>query len=108
MNISVREIEDLLLEHACVRSAAVVGMPDERLGERPCCYVVPSDPTAPPSLDDLKSYLQERGLAVQKAPERLELVAALPMTATGKIQKHLLRQDVARKVEKAEQVPADA
>jgi len=108
MNISVREIEDLLLEHAGVRSAAVVGMPDERLGERLCCYVVPSDPTAPPSLDDLKSYLQERGLAVQKAPERLELVAALPMTATGKIQKHLLRQDVARKVEKAEQVPADA
>ena len=108
MNISVREIEDLLLEHAGVRSAAVVGMPDERLGERLCCYVVPSDPTAPPSLEDLKSYLQERGLAVQKAPERLELVAALPMTATGKIQKHLLRQDVARKVEKAEQVPADA
>ena len=108
MNISVREIEDLLLGHAGVRSAAVVGMPDERLGERLCCYVVPSDPTAPPSLDDLKSYLQERGLAVQKAPERLELVAALPMTATGKIQKHLLRQDVARKVEKAEQVPADA
>jgi len=56
----------------------------------------------------LRSFLQERGLAVQKAPERLELVAALPMTATGKIQKHLLRQDVARKVEKAEQVPADA
>ena len=108
MNISVREIEDLLLGHAGVRSAAVVGMPDERLGERLCCYVMPSDPTAPPSLDDLKSYLQERGLAVQKAPERLELVAALPMTATGKIQKHLLRQDVARKVEKAEQVPADA
>jgi acyl-CoA synthetase (AMP-forming)/AMP-acid ligase II len=108
MNISVREIEDLLLDHAGVRSAAVVGMPDERLGERLCCYIVPSDPAAPPSLDDLKSYLQERGLAVQKAPERLELVTALPMTATGKIQKHLLRQDVARKVEEAEQVPADA
>jgi cyclohexanecarboxylate-CoA ligase len=47
MNISVREIEDLLLEHAGVRSAAVVGMPDERLGERLCCYVVPSDPRLP-------------------------------------------------------------
>jgi non-ribosomal peptide synthetase component E (peptide arylation enzyme) len=70
MNISVREIEDLLLEHAGVRSAAVVGMPDERLGERLCCYVVPSDPTAPPSLDDLKSYLQERVQGIPRAALR--------------------------------------
>ncbi|MDN5749326.1 MAG: AMP-binding protein, partial [Pseudonocardia sp.] len=50
MNISVREIEDLLAEHRDIRSAAVVGMPDERLGERVCCYVVPTDPASPPSL----------------------------------------------------------
>ncbi len=98
MNISVREIEDLLAERPDVRGAAVVGMPDERLGERVCCYVVAADPARPPSLETIKNYLQERGLAVQKAPERLDLVDALPMTATGKIQKHLLRQDIASKV----------
>lgn len=105
MNISMREIEDLLAEHRAIRSAAVVGMPDERLGERVCCYVVPTDPASPPSLQTIKDYLQERGLAVQKSPERLELVDELPTTATGKIQKHLLRQDIASKVE---QVPTGA
>jgi cyclohexanecarboxylate-CoA ligase len=103
MNISVREIEDLLAEHPDIRSTAVIGMPDERLGERVCCYVVATDPADPPSLETIKSYLQERGLAVQKSPERLELVDELPMTATGKIQKHLLRRDIASKID---QIPA--
>lgn len=98
MNIGVREIEDLLVEHVGVRSAAVVGLPDEQLGERVCCYIQPTDPTAPPSLDGLTSYLHEHGLAIHKAPE-LELIAELPMTATGKIQKHLLLQHVASKIE---------
>lgn len=100
MNISAREIEDLLAEHRDVRAAAVVGMPDERLGERVCCYVVAADPASPPTLEAIKTHLLDRGLAVQKAPERLELVDELPTTATGKIQKHLLRQDVASKVER--------
>jgi acyl-CoA synthetase (AMP-forming)/AMP-acid ligase II len=104
MNISVREIEDLLVAHPGVRNTAVVGMPDERLGERVCCYLVPLDAAAPPTLADLKSYLLAHGLAVQKTPERLELVSELPTTATGKIQKHALRQDIARKVNE----PADA
>jgi cyclohexanecarboxylate-CoA ligase len=98
MNISVREIEDLLAAHPGVRNAAVVGMPDERLGERVCCYLVATDPAGPPTLDDITTYLQGRGVAVQKTPERLEVVTELPTTATGKIQKHLLRQDIARKV----------
>lgn len=99
MNISVREVEDLLVAHPAIRAAAVVGMPDPRLGERVCCYVVPVDPAATPTLDDLKAYLTERGVAVQKAPERLEVVDGLPMTLTGKVQKHLLRRDIADKVE---------
>ncbi|MEU7815401.1 AMP-binding protein [Pseudonocardia sp. NPDC049154] len=99
MNISVRELEDLLAEHSGLRGCAVVGMPDVRLGERVCLYVVPADPAAPPSLEEIKSFLLERGVAIQKTPERLELVTQLPMTATGKIQKHLLRQDIAQKVQ---------
>ena len=98
MNISVREVEDLLAAHPGVRNAAVVGMPDERLGERVCCYLVAADPTSPPTLDGIKAYLQDKGIATQKTPERLEVVTELPTTATGKIQKHLLRQDIARKI----------
>jgi len=99
MNISVREVEDLLAGHPAVRAAAVVGMPDARLGERVCCYVVPVDPTDAPTLEVLKQYLQERGVAIQKTPERLEVLDALPTTATGKIQKHLLRKDIEGKIE---------
>lgn len=98
MNISVREIEDLLADHSAISAAAVVGMPDEILGERVCCYVVPADPDDPPTLETLKAFLQERGVAVQKTPERLELVDQMPMTATGKIQKHLLRKDITQKI----------
>ena len=98
MNISVREVEDLLAAHPGVRNAAVVGMPDERLGERVCCYLVAADPASPPTLDGIRAYLQDKGIAVQKTPERLEVVTELPTTATGKIQKHLLRQDIARKI----------
>lgn len=103
MNISVREIEDILAGHPAIRGAAVVGMPDERLGERVCCYVVPANPDEPVTLASLRAYLEERGTAVQKSPERLEIVDALPMTATGKVQKHLLRADVTRKL----QAPSD-
>lgn len=98
MNISVREIEDLLADHPAISAAAVIGMPDEILGERVCCYVVPADPDNPPTLETLKAFLQERGIAVQKTPERLELVDQMPMTATGKIQKHLLRRDIRQKI----------
>jgi cyclohexanecarboxylate-CoA ligase len=95
LNISVREIEDLLAAHVGVRAVAVVAMPDTKLGEAACCYLVPADPAAPLSLDDIKSYLLDAGLAIQKVPQRLEVVAELPMTATGKIQKHVLRAQIA-------------
>lgn len=95
MNISVREVEDKLAEHPGILALAVVGMPDERLGEKVCCYVVPKEEQNPPTLDHLRNYLLERGVAIQKTPERVEVVAELPMTATGKIQKHLLRKRIA-------------
>ncbi|WP_101831488.1 AMP-binding protein [Frankia canadensis] len=106
MNISVREIEDLLAAHPAIHSVAVVAMPDERLGERACCYIVPADPGSPPTLASLKEYLQERGIALQKTPEHLEILEAMPMTATGKIQKHVLRKDIAEKAGRLAGVPA--
>ncbi|HJQ47075.1 MAG TPA: AMP-binding protein [Amycolatopsis sp.] len=96
LNISARELEDLLSEHPGVAGVAVVAMPDERLGERVCAYVVPAEGTAL-ALEDLTGYLRERNVATPKLPERLELVDQLPMTATGKVRKHVLRDDIARK-----------
>ena len=97
MNISAREVEEHLQRHPRIAAVAVVGMPDERLGERVCAYVV-SAGGADLSLDDVTAFLRGHRVAVQKLPERLELVAELPMTSVGKVQKHVLRADVARKL----------
>jgi acyl-CoA synthetase (AMP-forming)/AMP-acid ligase II len=97
MNISAREVEDHLLSHPAIAAVAVVGMPDERLGEKVCAYVVPA-PGETIDLAAMTAYLREHEVATQKLPERIELVVALPMTATGKVQKHVLRAEVAEKL----------
>jgi cyclohexanecarboxylate-CoA ligase len=98
LNISVRQVEDLLSAHPAVNAVAAVGMPDEVLGERVCCYLVPASGAEPLTVEQIRDYLLDRGLAIQKVPERVEVVDALPMTATGKVQKNLLRDDISRKV----------
>jgi cyclohexanecarboxylate-CoA ligase len=98
MNISAREIEDHLLRHPAIANVAVVGMPDERLGEKACAYVVLAAPSAAITLKDITAYLREQKLATQKLPERLEIVSSLPMTATGKVQKQILRADIKEKL----------
>jgi acyl-CoA synthetase (AMP-forming)/AMP-acid ligase II len=98
LNISVRQVEDLLSAHPAVNAAAVVGMPDEVLGERVCCYLVPMPEAEPLTVPQIRDYLLAAGLAIQKVPERLEIVTALPMTATGKVRKNLLREDIARRL----------
>lgn len=94
--ISAAEVEGLLVRHPGIRAAAVVAMPDERLGERACAYLVPSN--EPLSLDDVREHLESLALAKFKWPERLEWLPALPTTAVGKIDKKYLRMDVAAKV----------
>lgn len=95
MNISAREIEDLLAAHPGLSASAVVGIPDDRLGERVGCFVVPNTGTPDPTIEELRTYLTDRGVAIQKTPERVISVDSLPMTATGKVQKHVLRQQAA-------------
>ncbi len=98
MNISCRELEELLALHPAVHDVAVVGMPDHRLGEKVCAYVVPRPGRPAPILQDLAAHLRTAGIATQKLPERLELIDELPLSATGKVQKELLRRDIADKV----------
>jgi len=90
-NIPVVEIENLIYGHPDVAEVALVGMPDPRLGERGCAFVVPREGTSP-TLEDITGYLRTQGTATQYLPERLELVDALPRTLTGKIQKFRLRE----------------
>ena len=92
-NISVKEIEDLLSEHPAVAEVAVVGMPDRRLGERTCAVVVPR-PGHTPTLEGLVDFLSGREIAPQKLPERLELRDQLPKTASGKVVKAVLRNEL--------------
>lgn len=90
-NIPVIEIEGLLFRHPAVQSIAIVGMPDARLGERACAFVVPK-PGQRFSFDDMSHFLAEQKVARQYIPERLEVVDALPLTPSGKVQKFRLRE----------------
>jgi cyclohexanecarboxylate-CoA ligase len=109
MNISVREIEEHLAHHPALQAFSVVGMPDERLGERVCCFVVAASGHDAPTVEDLREFLLEQGMPIQKTPERVVAVDALPMTATGKVLKHELRKDIERRLdEEAAQASAAA
>jgi acyl-CoA synthetase (AMP-forming)/AMP-acid ligase II len=89
INIAPREIEDVLLGFPEVERAAVVGLPDERLGERTCACVV-LRPGATLDLDTVVARFEAAGVATYKWPQRLELLAELPATASGKIKKHVI------------------
>ena len=88
-NISSVEVEGVLLRHPSVQEAAVVGMPDERWGEAPHAFVV-LKPGAHATPEELRAFTRER-LAHFKCPQTVTFVAELPKTATGKIQKFVLR-----------------
>jgi cyclohexanecarboxylate-CoA ligase len=90
-NVPVVEIEALLYRHPKLLVVSVVGMPDARLGERACAFVVPRS-GATVSLADLTGFLEAQGVAKQYWPERVELVAEMPVTPSGKIQKFKLRE----------------
>jgi acyl-coenzyme A synthetase/AMP-(fatty) acid ligase len=100
LNITPREIEDLLLDFPEVDRATVVGLPDERLGERVCaCVVLAAGTTL--AFDVMVERLRTIGLATYKLPQRLEILDVLPVTASGKTQKfeivqRLLEQETDR------------
>ncbi len=91
MNIAPREIEDLLCEMPSVRAAAVVGLPDERLGELVCACIVADEPL---DLADIVAFLRTRELATYKLPQAIRVIDAIPMTASGKLRKAVLRDAI--------------
>jgi non-ribosomal peptide synthetase component E (peptide arylation enzyme) len=91
-----REIEEILYTHPKILHAAIVGVPDPRLGERNCLCVIPR-PGAALSLEEVVGFLKE-GVATYKLPEEIEVFDEFPFTPTGKIQRHALtRQVLARR-----------
>jgi cyclohexanecarboxylate-CoA ligase len=92
-NIPVVAVEAALYQHQAVREVAIVGIPDERMGERACAIVVPKDGFVP-TLADLVAHLDALGFAKQFWPERLELAEVLPRTPAGKVQKFRLQQQL--------------
>jgi cyclohexanecarboxylate-CoA ligase len=90
-NVPVVEIENLLFKHPAVLSAALVGFPDARLGERGCAFVV-LRPGQSLDLPTLQAYMAENKVAKQYWPERIEIVGDLPRTPSGKVQKFSLRE----------------
>src|SRR6266403_1179260 len=91
-----REIEEILYTHPKILHAAIVGVPDSRLGERNCLCVIPR-PGQTITLDEAVGYLRD-GVATYKLPETIEVFDELPFTPTGKIQRHVLvRRVLARR-----------
>lgn len=93
-NIPVKDVEDRLYEHPALEEVAIVAMPDPEMQEKGCAYVKVKEGREF-TFEDMTDYLDEQGIAKQKYPERLETVDELPMTASGKIQKNVLRERIA-------------
>jgi len=90
-NIPVVQVESTIYKMPQVAEAAIVAMPDERLGERACAFAVVR-PGAWLTMKEMRAFLEEQGVAKQFWPERLEILEQMPRTPTGKIQKFVLRE----------------
>ncbi len=90
-NISTQEVENAILAHPKIAEVAVVGYPDEVLGERGCAFVVPVKGETV-TLDELCTFLEEMGLAKYKFPEKLKIIDSLPRNPVGKILKRELKK----------------
>lgn len=91
-NISALEVEDILVTMPGVAEAVAVAAPDDRLGEHVAAVLRLHPGAVPPTLADLRTHFDEAGLAKQKWPEEIHVVADFPRTPSGKVQKYLVRQ----------------
>ena len=102
--VNAAEVEALLVEHPAIVEAAVVAMPDVRLGERACAFIATD--RDPPTLAEIRDHLATLEVAKYKWPERIEVIDELPRTAVGKVAKNVLR-DTVRELIEAEPTPAE-
>lgn len=93
--IHAEEVEEMLLWHPDIVSAALVAMPDPVLGERACAYLIIETGRPAPTVAEIGEHLTGRGLAKYKLPERIEVVDQFPLSNVGKVSKKTLRERVA-------------
>lgn len=93
-NIHTPGVESVIVDHPKVADAAVIGKPDERLGEQPYAFVTLVEDAEALTLDELVAFLDEQGMAVFKRPEFLEVVEEFPRTGVQKIDKQALEERV--------------
>jgi non-ribosomal peptide synthetase component E (peptide arylation enzyme) len=89
-NVYPEAVEDLLIEHPKVMYVAVVGMPDDKLGEKLCAFIQPEAGQSI-SLEEVKQFMEQKGIAIFQWPERLETLEGWPLTGVNKIDKRRLR-----------------
>lgn len=92
-NISSAEIEDIAKRDPRIADAAAIPIPDEKLGERVCLFVV-TKPGSPVGLDDVKQVMKENDVAIYKWPERVEVIDSIPRNPVGKALKEVLRKRI--------------
>ena len=92
LKVSAREVEEMIAKHPAIQRIALVGVPDRRLGEKSCAFVVLRSGKSL-TLEELTGFLDGIGIAKYKLPEYLAVVDELPMTPTGKVQKFKLKDD---------------
>ncbi|HOJ52248.1 MAG TPA: class I adenylate-forming enzyme family protein [Syntrophales bacterium] len=97
MNISAEEVEFILYKHPQVMHAAVVGMPDERFGERVCAFIELKPGASEISLKEVRAFMEKEKVAEYKWPEKVIVIDKLPRTPTGKVLKYVLREMAAKK-----------
>lgn len=102
--VSARELEELLHAHPAVLRAAVIGMPDPRLGERICAYLQPKDRQTL-NTEEMIAFLKGKGASLLLLPERIEVVSELPFTAMDKVDKQKLKEDITRKLRAEGKIP---
>jgi cyclohexanecarboxylate-CoA ligase len=90
-NISAKELEDILYTHPKIGELAIIGLPDERTGERVCAIVALRPDASALTFDELREFLLREHIRMQAIPEQLEIVDALPRNASGKVMKNSLR-----------------
>jgi non-ribosomal peptide synthetase component E (peptide arylation enzyme) len=90
-NISPAEVEADLIRHPAVSQAACVGVPDERLGERTCACITLRPEATEPTLEEVRAFLAQRGLAKNKLPDELRVITAMPTNPVGKVMRRELR-----------------